>query len=185
MISAVIRKMIEERFGHPVRYSKQCEALASHISEVCGTTLSASTLRRLLGFMKGGKQDPRLYTLDLIANYLGYKTWEKLLASFDKAVEVQAAPITKLKSDQVKKGESIQIGYEPSRTIVIRKTGAYFTVISSSDRKILADDEVKFTIAEIHYPLTFIEVLRKGNSTGRLQVAGVSGITSLKKIDKT
>jgi len=173
--------MIEERFGHPVRYSKQCEALASHISEVCGTTLSASTLRRLLGFMKAGKQEPRLYTLDLIANYLGYKTWDKLFASFDKEGATQEKFIDKLKPEQVKKGETVQINYAPGKNIEIRKLGELFKVISSNDKKVLVNDEVKFTIAELHYPLAFTDIQRQGNSIGGLQVATVSGITSLKK----
>ena len=86
----------------------------------------------------------------------------------EKGREAPATFIDKLKGEQVKRGETVHVGYEPGRIKVIRKTGAYFTVVSSNDRKILADDEVKFTVAELHYPLTFTEVVRKGSSIGRV-----------------
>ena len=84
MLSKIIKEKIHHRFGNEVRYPKDCEALAQHISNQCKTRISGSTLRRLYGFVKGIRE-PRLYTLDIIAEYLGYKSWEQLLGSFEKA----------------------------------------------------------------------------------------------------
>jgi hypothetical protein len=67
MLSEIIKQKIEERFGKAVRYPKDCEALASIISSVCNERVSASTLKRLYGFVKGVEQ-PRQFTLDLIAD---------------------------------------------------------------------------------------------------------------------
>ena len=86
MLSKLIRQKIDERFkerhGTALRYSKQCDALAAHIQEVCKTTISPSTLRRLLGFVKNTFQ-PREYSLDLLAEYVGYKSWTNLLKSLE------------------------------------------------------------------------------------------------------
>ena len=70
MLSEIIKQKIEERFGKAVRYPKDCEALALVISQDCNERVSASTVKRLYGFVSGVEQ-PRRFTLDLIAqNYI-------------------------------------------------------------------------------------------------------------------
>lgn len=84
MISESIRTKIEDRFGRKILYSKDCEALSKSIEKVCNNRISATTLKRLLGFAKSIEQ-PRIFTLDVLAAYVGYKDWSSLLAKTDKA----------------------------------------------------------------------------------------------------
>lgn len=77
MLSNEIRKKIELRYGSPIRYSKDCEALARSIANACKQQISITTLKRLLGFAKS-IESPRLYTLDTLAEYLGYSDWVSL-----------------------------------------------------------------------------------------------------------
>ena len=172
--------MIEEKFGQPVKYSKDCEALASHISTVCKTRVSGSTVRRLYGFVKGIKE-PRQYTLDIVAEYLGHKGWEHLLASFDGNNAETEKGLEKLKPEQVKKGQSVVVSYEPGKKIEIKRNGTGFLVVSSNEKKLHLNDEVKFRVLELHYPLTFAYLIRKGESLGKVQLATVSGITAIRK----
>jgi len=72
-----LKHQIEEKYGHPIRYPKDCEALAAHISRITDGTISASTLKRLFGFNHSSSQS-NLYTLDLIARYIGYANWDDL-----------------------------------------------------------------------------------------------------------
>jgi len=90
MITAAIRQKIEARYGKPLRYSKDCDGLANSINKVCHERVSITTLKRLFGFAKSVEQ-PRLYTLDIIATYIGYKDWSSLLANIEKA-EIITAP---------------------------------------------------------------------------------------------
>lgn len=163
-----------------MRYPKDCEALAQHISHHCKTRISGSTLRRLYGFVKGIRE-PRAYTLDIIAEYLGYKSWELLLRSFEKEEKRSEKIIERLSPQQVKAGQVVEVCYEPKKVIELKKQGNVFTVVSSNEKKLHLNDEVKFTLLELHYPLTFTYVMRQGNSIGRLQVATVSGVTSIRK----
>ena len=180
MLSRLIRQKIEEKFGHQLRYSKQCDALAAHITEVSKLTISPSTLRRLLGFVKN-KAQPRDYSLDILAAYVGHKSWAHLLATLDGNREQPEKMIEKLSATQVKRGQTIQIAYEPGKLVEIEKAGVGFTVLSTNDKKIQLNDEVNFRIIELHYPLTFSSVMRSGKSIGRVQVATVSGVTAIKK----
>ena len=120
MLSKLIKEKIQARLGKAVRYPKDCDRLADHIMEVCQATLSASTLRRLMGFV-GGMNEPRLYTLDVIAEYLGYRGWDELLASFEPAGDEPESVIEKLDPEQVRNGQTIQLAYEPAKVIEIRK----------------------------------------------------------------
>jgi hypothetical protein len=181
MLSKLIKDKIHEKFGQPVRYPKDCNVLADHISSICKTKISGSTLKRLYGFVKG-TQEPRLYTLDIISEYLGFKGWEHLLQFLDKSDGTETKELEKLKPEQVRKGQTIFLTYEPGKKIEIQKQGNAFLIISSNDRKLILGDEVKFGVVELHYPLTFTSILRKGEIVGKIQVATISGITSIKKL---
>jgi len=78
MLSPIIKKKIIARYKQEVKYPMQCEALASAMNAVCGNKISASTLKRLWGFSKASEGEPRIWTLDVIAEYVGYKSWEEL-----------------------------------------------------------------------------------------------------------
>jgi hypothetical protein len=188
MLSKLIKDRINEKFaqsGQPaqyIRYPKDCNALADHISRTCKTKISASTLKRLYGFVKGGSQEPRIYTLDIISAYLGYKGWEQLVQSLDNSGERESKEIEKLKPEQIGKGQSVILSYEPGKKIELQRQGSSFITLSSNDRKLIPGDEVKFGVIELHYPLIITSLFRKGENLGKLQIAAVSGITAIRRV---
>jgi N-acetylneuraminic acid mutarotase len=78
MLSNSIKSKIEQKFGQKIRYSKDCENLALHISSYVGANISSSTVKRLFGFVKTTSK-PNKYTLDIIACYLNMSNWEELM----------------------------------------------------------------------------------------------------------
>ena len=181
MLSKLIKEKIQARLGHAVRYPKDCDRLADHITEVCQAKISPSTLRRLMGFVDG-MNEPRLYTLDVIAEYLGYKGWAELLASFEPAGGEPEPVIERLQPEQIKNGQIIQLTYEPCKVVEVRKVGETLQVVSANEKRLLLNDEVRFRLLVLHYPLTFTHHFRDGSSLGKLQLATVSGITSIKRV---
>lgn len=83
MLSAPLKRKIESRFGRPIRYSKDCEALALSLERACHEKVSATTLKRLFGFARSVEK-PRLYTLNVLAEYVGYPDWSSLLSNLEK-----------------------------------------------------------------------------------------------------
>jgi hypothetical protein len=75
MLSDAIREKIEKRFGKPIRYSRDCEALSLSIARACQERVSTTTLKRLFGFAKEIEK-PRKFTMDVVAKYAGYTDWE-------------------------------------------------------------------------------------------------------------
>ncbi len=82
MLNNSIKKQIEDVYGHEIRYPKDCDALALDITLKTGCTISPSTMKRLFGFIKTDSK-PNQYTLDTIAIYIGYKSWEELKPKSD------------------------------------------------------------------------------------------------------
>ena len=82
MISKLIQEKVEMRFGRPIRYAKDCEILAGSIHAFTGEKISCSTVKRLFGLIESDNE-PRLYTLDILAQYLGYINYDNLLQEFN------------------------------------------------------------------------------------------------------
>lgn len=174
--------MLEEKFGQPVRYPKDCETLASQISASCKQQISASTIKRLYGFVKGIEQ-PRLYTLDVISSYLGYSSWENLLMSLNKQNRPSRETIEHLVPAQLKKNTVIEIGYEPHRMVTLKYTGKNrFEVLHSTDGKLHQGDVIGFQSADLHYPLQINEIKRSEKNAGQYLAGSISGVTFIKKI---
>lgn len=71
----------KEKINKEIRYPIDCEHLAYDIEKETKLRISANTLKRLFGFLDDTRT-PRLYTLDVIARYLGFKNWDFLELSF-------------------------------------------------------------------------------------------------------
>lgn len=99
MITAAIRQKIEARYGKPLRYSKDCEGLANSINRSSQERIGTTTLKRLFGFAKS-VEHPRLYTLDVIASYIGYKDWSSLIANIESSESLSASANSKSKQEQ-------------------------------------------------------------------------------------
>lgn len=80
MLGEAVKKELEKIYGSEIRYPKDCDALADTISRKTGSTISSSTMKRLLGFIQA-TSNPSQHTLDTIAVYLGHATWEEFKTS--------------------------------------------------------------------------------------------------------
>jgi hypothetical protein len=78
MLPAIVKEKIETRFGKKIRYTKDCFVLAASISKTCDEKISPTTIMRLFG-LKKSEGFPRIFTLDVISTYVGYKSWNDLL----------------------------------------------------------------------------------------------------------
>lgn len=182
MISSLIKDKIEVRFGQSIRYSKDCEALAGDISHNTGYTVSGSTIKRLMGFVKG-IQEPRLYTLDAIAEYLGYPSFEDLIKEFDTSSYSDFVEIESLGLADMKANEHIKFTYQPNREITVKylKENS-FEIIEVVNSKLQEGDIINFNQIVLSHPLFIKDVIRKQNSLGQYIAGKISGITSIEKI---
>jgi hypothetical protein len=70
----VLRQDVERKFGSEIKYTKQCQFLAKQIFDTTDRQLSVSTIKRVFGIIQSSF-NPSKFTLDTLAFYAGYETW--------------------------------------------------------------------------------------------------------------
>ncbi len=184
MVSKHIRSKIEQVFGKEIRYPLDCEALAIDIMQKCNERVSASTLKRFFGFIAG--TEPRTYTLDVIAKYIGYKNWDEYLDTLTgKNESSEFINIEEIKATDLTTNDTFEFCYEPMRKVVFQYKDSQCVVLESINSKLQKDDLFVFSSITIDYPLLISSVIRNSIDLGALTLGKVSGITSIKKVQQT
>ena len=182
MLSEIIKKRIEEKSGIKVLYSRDCDILANKISVESNCRISSSTVRRLYGFTTGTKE-ARVYTLDVISNYLGFSTWDDLIKPLDPNESIKTNIITELKTNKLKIGDRYEYKFKPDAEVTIEFIGkSSFKVISSKRSQLKNGDTFTASVLTLHHPLFILNVERNGESVGKVIEAKVSGLTHISKI---
>lgn len=174
MIPEFLKSRIEMRFGKSIRYSKDCEALAASISKHCGEKISATTLMRIFGLMKSSTK-PRLYTLDLIAQYSGFENWDAAINDNQLSDNSYFDSIDKIVVGHLKHKQIINIQYFPDRILKLQYQGdMHFLVKEAQNSKLLPGDLVQILRIESLFPLVCENVIRNGNDLGKF-IGGKDG----------
>ena len=77
VFNSQIIDMLKERSGLSFDKTKDYELLCSSIYEETGRTIGVTTMKRLMGYISD-KRNTNEYTLNTIAVYLGYQSWNEL-----------------------------------------------------------------------------------------------------------
>lgn len=180
MLNRDLIDMIEERHGRKLVYSNDCEALSEHIFAVTGERLSIATLKRMFGFV-GLNVEPRKSTMDIIAQYVGYQSYELLISDTGRDTDIsEFSYVDEVVSDDLTEGSQIQITYEPGRLLVMTYLGDnYFIINESYKSKLLKGDKVRITHFTKGFELLVSNVIRDGNNIGPYQSAKAGGLTSI------
>jgi hypothetical protein len=180
MLSKVIRERIEQKFGQEIRYSKECEVLANEISSFTAKKISASTIKRLFGLAKG-INEPRLYTLDVLSVYLGYRNYDELLAEFQLVNSSEFEIVEEINSKDLRINAELSLDYEPNRSLKLRYLGdSSFELLEAMNSKLKANDILIVRHIVRNYPLFLRNVIRQEKSLGAYTAAKISGITSIR-----
>lgn len=119
----ILRKKVEEKSSLRVRTSRDFENLAETITESGAGYISASTLKRIWGYVEdnGGKHTA---TLDVLARYAGYP---RGFGEFKKKIETQYQTDSGYVSKRVldiltlEPGKMVEVEWLPNRKITLRK----------------------------------------------------------------
>lgn len=174
-----IKEKLEAKLGKRIRLSGDCSILALDIEQVTHEHIGINTLKRLLGFIPD-EREPRATTLNIIANYMGYESWDALIKTESPSNSDFKEATEGIDVSQLALGEKVQIEYFPNRRVVMEYQGNFlFRVIHSENSKLHVND-----ILEVHhiissYPLIVSEVIRAGKSLGLFTAGQTSGLSSV------
>ena len=174
-----LKAAIEKVAMRKIVVKRDFEYLSMHIQNRTGVYISLNTLRRL---WENDKYDitPRLYTLDSLANYVGYNSYaafEKSMANGETKRSSGFLVNDYLVSNTLQKGQQVQITWEPGRLIIVEYIGCeMFKVIESINSKLSKDDTFQTDIITQGEPLYLNRLIHEGNEPTRYFCGKVSGV---------
>lgn len=180
ILPPAVRIELEKKYGHSLRYPKDCAALSEAIFGTCRRRISESTLKRLLGFVNGIKE-PRQYTLDILANYLGYPDYLSLSNSLEATGNSEFQIPFCLIADNLIPETLISFSYNPDRQVILKYQGNQMFEVSSSLNSGLKKGDTFRAVQFIQdYPLYLHEVIREKTSLGPFTAGKSGGIKQLR-----
>ena len=176
IFSKTIKQILCKKSGYTLNQPADAERLAIDIETSTGNHVGVNTLKRLLGFISD-ERNPRKSTLNIIAQYIGFDSWDMLAALDDKSDSSFKTGKDHLTATDIPNGQDIEIRYFPNRRIVITHLNDYsFVVKSSENSKLEAGDKLHLSHIVTGYPLFVAKVIRNGENLGQFSAGKKQGI---------
>ena len=175
--------LVEQRYGRSVHTSTDFESLSVVIEHETGEYLSASTLKRLWGYVSLHPA-PRFATLDVLCRFVGYPSFAAFRQALkeDPAFESDFFTTRFVSSDEIRPGERLTIGWDPNRLVTLEAFGdGRWRVLQSENAKLRPGDEFCATQFLLGYPLFLDRILRDGAWTPSYVAGKRNGLTVLEK----
>ena len=175
---------VEQRYGRRIATTTDFESLSVVIEHQIGEMLSASTLKRLWGYVSLNPT-PRIATLDILSRYVGHKNFKAFCESLkDSKAFVSTFFTAKYQTvAELMPGVVVTVGWAPNRLVRLNYLGDFqFEVTSSENSQLLPGDRFELSEIIVGYPLYISRILRGGEYTP-FYVAGRQRGISLMKVE--
>ena len=174
---------LSEKIRQDVTTPSGASYLCLDIESKTGVALGLNTVKRLVGVIPSDVY-PRKTTLNILANYLGYPSWDIL--EEDTAMEGSGfgrkdifIEMSELEEDTV-----VEVCWKPDRRILIRHDGnGQYSVLKSENSKLRSGDLLSLSQLAIGFPFIADKVFRDQKPLGCYRAADGAGITRLNIIN--
>lgn len=176
-----LKRRIALKFGCDIEESYQIKDLRKAIIEETKQMIGETTLKRIYGFV-GLDQNivPRILTLDILAQYIGYSNFKSFAKELGENPEISSfSLIESISAYDMEVGEKIRFTYKPDRKLLLTYLGNNeFVVDESHNSKLIQGDVLtingNFLIGA---ELLINDVKRNGNHLGSYFAAKDGGLT--------
>lgn len=167
---------LSEKCGNDVTTPAGASVLTLDIESKTGISLGLNTVKRLVGVIPSDSV-PRLSTLNVIATYLGYPTWDLLEVDTNMEGSGFGRKDIFVEMSELSKGTKVEICWKPGRRILIRHDGnGQYEVIKSENSKLLPGDILSLSQLAIGFPFVADKVFRNEKPLGCYRAADGVGI---------
>lgn len=179
-ITYLLRK-VEAKYGQRPQTPGMFDMLALDIKKTCGQPISASTLKRVWGYVQS-THEPSLETLSLLARYVGSHDWNEFRQTCSESGFINRPVIT---ADLIPMGQLLRLSWQPDHHCVVEHQGdGLFLVKHSEGSKLSVGDTFHSEIMGVGLPLYAHDLIHNGIKH-KLYVAGAhSGLQDIVKIDR-
>lgn len=179
-----LKLLVENQYGRVLNTTTDFEEFSLHMNLKTGKSLSPSTLKRLWDYV-GDSHKPRICTLDILSQYIGYKdyasfkTWLKTSTKYNSSFFNSC----QLTSNGLKPGMAVEIGWSPNRTLLLRYLGnSLYEVTQSVNSKLQPGDRFVAGCFIKNYPLYLPYIERNGEHTASFVAGRNGGLTVINVI---
>ena len=119
-----LKLLVEEKYGKGLNTTTDFESFSVDLHYKAQLDLSASTLKRLWGYVSDSHK-PRVGTLDVLARYLGHADYRAFVRWLKTSTRFNSSFIhaDQLVSNALVVGDEVEIGWNPNRLIRLRYLG--------------------------------------------------------------
>lgn len=174
---------IESKFGRVIQTTTHFEALSVDIERCIGEIVSASTLKRIWGYVND-RRVPRISTLDILSRYIGYKSFSHMCDVIKHDSKFNSSFFSKktIVSSDLSEGDVVTIGWNPNRVVKFKYLGSSrYKVVESLNSKLEVGDMFEASNFILGYPFYIARILRNGEYTPSFVAGADVGITVLSK----
>ena len=158
-----------------------CTMMAHDMSNCLNTPISANTLKRAFGIINTSSATSK-YTLDLIARYVGYTSWENFLND-ESSKSSTFNNLSILPLDTISPGQSVKFTYPPNRMVTMKSIDKQkFCVTQSLNSKLIEGDIIIANQIIVRHPFHILSVVRNNYNLGSFTAGIHEGIESVKLV---
>ena len=162
-----LRKAVEMVYGRKPHVIHDFRDLSDAIVNTTNKSVSDTTLRRFWGYQEIDKNiSPSRYTLDALAIYAGFKSWDDFSEYQINHIENNSDMIhnESLNASDLKKGAIVRLSWTPSRQLWVRYLGDNQWIVDKSINAKLSEGYTFCCVAFIkHIPLVLTDVTKDGS----------------------
>ncbi len=175
-----LKKEVEARISFPLNAPDDYSRLSDLLKEKSCGTVSATSLKRIWGYISdtGADYRPNAYTVTALCNLIGFKNIEEFCAS-ESAIQSRDYTGSYVESPKLPLGAEIELHWLPNRVCVLRhENSTLFKVVSVENSTTLREgDIVECGCFTQHAPVYFPRVFREGTNPFTAMAGSASGIT--------
>lgn len=172
---------VEKRYNRKISTTTDFEALSVVIEHEINEMISASTLKRLWGYVSS-KPIPRASTLDILSRYIGKRNFLDFCDYLKSNATVESGNFTSkfITASELNPGDQVTIGWNPNRLVELIYLGSFrFKVMRAENSQLIENDEFEATSFSLGYPLYIPFIIRNGEKLPSYIAGSINGITTL------
>lgn len=158
-----LRQRVESTCGRKMLTPKDFQFLIAQIYANTNQSVSAPTLRRLWGYQDKGRFSPRVFTLNVLARYAGYKSWDDFCNIASDSSSSDFICNRHFYVSDLNPGDRMRLLWKPDRCVIIKFEGIdIFVVEESQNSKLKVGDRFCCRTFIQNEPLYLDRLMREG-----------------------
>lgn len=180
-------RQVEEKFGRRLSTTTDYELLSFVVEREINEMISASTLKRLWGYVSYSST-PRIATMDTLCRYLGHKDFKEFCKVLKDSGAIVSTFFTSktIEASSLKASDRVLLGWAPNRLVKLKFLGdSCFEVESVENAKLQVGDRFEASEFILGVPL-FISTINRtdGSATPPYVAAKAEGLNVLEVLSE-